>query len=69
MPRLPHNRYNKNFSQKIGFITFIKLLNPNFMQKIRKKKIQSWENSATDRRKDRVKFIRLSNRDGGPTKL
>ena len=38
MPRLPHNRYNKNFSQKIGFITFIKLLNPNFMQKIRKKR-------------------------------
>ena len=35
MPHLPQFGQHKNFTQKLGSVTFMCLLNPNFMQKIR----------------------------------
>ena len=32
MPHLSHFGHNKHFHQKTGYITFMCLLNPNFMQ-------------------------------------
>ena len=37
MSILPNFRHNKNFPEKMGSVSFILLLNPKFMQKIRKK--------------------------------
>ena len=37
LKNLPHLRHNKTFPQKIGFLTFIYMLNPNYIRKFRTK--------------------------------